>query len=145
VKPQRIVIIALAACLSFAAVGCGSDSDSTTSTTTSKEAVCAARKKLETSAKALGNSGTFTDGGASVKQALSKVKKDLDALGTSVKADLRPDVDAVKQAIDDLQSALSDIGDGSITKNLQSLGTSIAKVGSTTGALTESLNAECPS
>jgi hypothetical protein len=145
VKPQRIVALALALCLSIVAVGCGSDSDSTTSTTTSKQSVCAARNKLESSVKALGNTGTFSNGGASIKKALSKVKNDLDALGSSVKKDMQPNVDAVKKAIDDLQSALAGVGDGSITKNLQSLGTAIAKVGSTTGALTESLNAECPS
>jgi hypothetical protein len=141
VKPHRIVAFALAACLAVAVVGCSSDSDSPTS----KQSVCAARKNLEKSVTALGNSGTFTDGGASVKQALSTVMMDLDALGSAVKAYLQPSVDAVKAAVEDLQTALTDIGDGSITKNLQSLGTAIAKVGSTGTNLTQSLDAECPS
>jgi hypothetical protein len=145
VKPQRIVVLIVAACLAVAAAGCSSDSDTTTSTTTAKQGVCAARKKLESSVTALGQSGTVTSDGAALKQGLGKVKKNLDALGSSVKADLKPQVDAVKSAVDDLQTAIAGIGDGSFTKNLQSLGTAIAKVGSTTGALTRSLNTDCPS
>jgi hypothetical protein len=143
---KRIVAGTAIACIAFGLAGCSSDSgsSSTSSTTTSKDAVCADKTALENSVTSLKNVD-LTGGKSSVTDAVNKVKKNLDALGESVKADLKPEVDDVKSALTDLQTAVEGIGDGSLTDNLQSVGTAVAKVGSTASTLFSSLSSKCPS
>jgi hypothetical protein len=133
-------------CVAFGVAGCGSDSDSnaSSSTTTAKDAVCADKKALESSVSALSDVD-LTGGKSAVTSAVDKVKKNLDALGDSVQADLEPEVDDVKSALDDLQTAVGNLGSGSLTENLQAVGNAIAKVGTTAGDLFSSLSARCPS
>jgi PBP1b-binding outer membrane lipoprotein LpoB len=146
VKVTRVIAGAALACLAVLLVGCSSDSgsSSSSSTTTSKDAVCADRTALQNSVKSL-KDVDYTGGKSAVTSALDKVKNNLDALGDSVKADLKPQVDDVKSALDQLESAVRNFGSGSLTDNLQAAGNAVSKVGSTSADLFSSLSSECPS
>jgi ABC-type Fe3+-hydroxamate transport system substrate-binding protein len=148
VKITRVLTATALACFAVLLVGCGSDSDSdsssSSSTTTTKDAVCSDKTALENSVKDITNID-LTGGESAVESAVDKVKDNLDALGDSVKADLRPQVDDVKSAIDELETVVRNFGDGSLTDNLQDAGDAVAKVGSTSADLFSSLSAECPS
>ena len=143
---KRIVAGSVIACIAFGLAGCssGSDSNTSSSTTTARDAVCADKTALEDSVNDLSNVD-LTGGRSAVESAVDKVKDNLDALGESAKADLKPQVDDVKEALNDLQTAVGDFGNGSLTDNLQSAGDAIAKIGSTSGDLFSSLNERCPS
>ena len=127
--------------------GCGSTSTSSSSSTTaasSKQAVCTARDNLKSSVTALTSPSLLTGGKAGIQSALATVKTNLDAVASSAKSGYKPQVDAVKSAVSDLEKALGNLGNGSVTSNLQAVGTAIASVGTTAAALISSLQAECP-
>ena len=145
-KVNRVIAGSALACLAVLLVGCSSDSKSSSpsSTTTSKDAVCADKTALENSVKSLKNVD-LTGGESAVTSAVDKVQTNLDALRGSVKADLKPQVDDVKAALDQLETAVRNFGNGSLTDNLQAGGNAVAKVGSTSADLFSALSAECPS
>ena len=143
---KGIVASSAVIAIALGLAGCGSSSSSGSgsgSTTTPKEAVCADRANLETSVRALTNSDTLTGGKSSIDAALKKVQKDLDALKSSAKANLKPQVDAVKSALDQLKTVLDGFGNGSITSSLTDAGNAIAKVGTSTADLATALSTEC--
>ena len=135
--------------LAFTVVGCSSSSSSksngSTTTTTAKDAVCSDKSALEQSVKALANPSTLSGGKSSVTDAADTVKSDLDALGKSVEAALKPQVDAVKSAVQGVETAAGNFGNGSLSENLQKTGDAIAKVGTTAAALESTLTSKCPS
>ena len=90
------------------------------------------------------NPATLTEGKSGVSDAVDAVKADLDALGAAAENDVQPNVTAVKDAVDELQDAVGDLGGGSVTDGLQSVGNAVAKVGSTAGNLVTSLQPNCP-
>jgi hypothetical protein len=147
VKLRGIVATTALVCLAGSLVGCSSDSksSSTTSSTTSKDKVCSDKTAVESSVKALTNPDVLTGGKSSITSALDKVEKNVNALGTSVKADLKPQVDAVKSALDALKTDVKNVGNGSLADSLQQIGDAIAKVGTTAGDLESSLSSQCPS
>lgn len=138
----------IAACavvgLTFGLAGCSSDSGSeSSSTTTPKEAVCADKANLESSVRALTDADTLSGGKTSIESGLKKVQKNLTALKSSAQADLKPKVDAVKSALDQLKTVVKGFGDGSITDSLADAGDAIADVGTATSDLVTALNTEC--
>ena len=141
--------VAAIAFSAIAVAGCSSSSSpSATSETTvasAKQAVCTARTDLKASVTALANPALLTGGKAGIQAALDSVKSNLDAVASSAKSDYKPRVDAVKSAVNDLQAALGNLGQGSATSNLQAVGTAIANIGTTAAALVSMLQAECPS
>ena len=96
------------------------------STSTASKAVCADKAALENSVDDLSNVDV-TGGRSSVSSAVNKVKNNLDDLGDSVRADLQPEVDDVKDALNDLETAVGNFGDGSLTDNLQDAGSAIGE------------------
>jgi phage-related protein len=149
VKFKKVAAGTVVTFLAFALVGCSSSSSSksngSTTTTTAKDAVCSDKSALEQSVKALANPSTLSGGKSSITSAADKVKSDIDALGQSVKADLKPQVDAVKSAVQGVETAVGNFGNGSLSENLQKTGDAIAKVGTTAGDLESSLTTKCPS
>jgi hypothetical protein len=143
-KLQRIVVTAAVACLAFGLAACGSDSDSdaSSSTTTAQNAVCADTTALKSSVTDLTDLD-LTSGRSEITAGLNKVEKNLDALGDSAQADLQPEIDDVKDALDELQSAVKNFGDGNLTDNLQDAGSAISNVGSAAGELLGSLDTQC--
>ena len=143
-------IVALSALTAIALAGCSSSSksnasDTTTTVASGKQEVCAARADLKQSVTALADPALLTGGKAGIQSALDTVKTNLDAVSTAAQESYKPQVDAVKSAVGDLETAVSQIGNGSPSQTLQDVGSAITKVGSTSAALATSLKAACPS
>jgi hypothetical protein len=133
--------------LALTVTGCGSDSDSGSgsSTTTAQAAVCRDKDALERSVRNLGDLDLATAGKGKIESDAEDVQKNLDALGESVKANLKPEVDALKAAVQDLEDAVRSFGDQSVSQSLEDTGNAISKVGSTSADLAKKLNDRCPS
>ncbi len=143
---RHIVSGTAVAVLALGVAGCSSDSGSSSSTTTSAQtAVCKDKSSLQQSVKDLTNLDLTSAGEGKIQSDAKDVQKNLDALGKSVKADLKPEVDALKQAVQDLQDALKNFGDQSITQSIQDTGSAISKVGSTSADLATALDKQCKS
>jgi hypothetical protein len=144
---RRILSGTAVVALALTVAGCGSDSDSgsSSSSTGSQQAVCKDKRALEDSVKSLTNLDLATAGEGKIKSDAQDVQDDLDALGKSVKANLKPEVDALKQAVQGLEDAVKSFGDQSISQSLQDTGSAISKVGSTSADLARKLDEACPS
>jgi hypothetical protein len=145
VKLKGIVAATALVCLAMPLVGCSSDSDSKTSSTTPKDKVCTDKDAVQSSVKDLTSPDVLSGGKSSITAALDKVERNLDALRASAKADLKPQVDDVKSALDQLQTTVRNFGDGSIADDLSDAGSAIGKVSTSAGDLASALSAECPS
>jgi hypothetical protein len=100
---------------------------------------------LKSSVTALADPALLTGGKAGIRAALDSVKTNLDGVASSAKGVYEAKVDAVKSAVNDLQTALGNLGNGSATSNLRAVGTAIANIGTTAAALVSMLEVECPS
>jgi hypothetical protein len=142
-------VVAVAAIAATAIAGCSSSSKSSAGTTTTiasgKQSVCTARDTLKQSVTALANPALLTGGKAAIQSALDTVKTNLDAVGSSANQVYKPQVDAMKSAINDLETAVSNIGSGSPSQTLQDVGAAITKVGTTSAALVTTLKTACRS
>ena len=74
--------------------------------------VCADRDALRTSMEALQDVDLVAEGTSGVTAAVSAIQDDLAALRDSAGAELQPDVQAVQDALDQLQTAVADLGSG---------------------------------
>jgi hypothetical protein len=81
------------------------ESSATGSSTAPSGDVCADRDALRTSVDALTNLDVVAEGTNGVTAAVSDVKDDLAALRSSAGADLQPQVQAVQDAVDELETA----------------------------------------
>jgi hypothetical protein len=84
-------------------------------------------------------------GTSSIKAAVTKVQDDLTSLKSAAKTDYKPQVEAVQTSVKDLQTAVSDHSNKSISQNLQDIGTAIANVGTTSSELFTQLKTSCGS
>jgi hypothetical protein len=82
---------------------------------------------------------------STIQAEADKVRTDLDAVSSSAKTLYRPQIDAVKSAVSDLETALSHLGNGNAKKNLQDVGSAINETGSYSALLITTLESECPS
>ena len=104
------------------------------------------RTDLKESVTALADPALLTGGKDGIQSALDTVKANLDAFGDAAGETYKPEVDATKSAVNDLESAVSDIGSGSVTETLQTRWYHrIANVGTTSAALMTKLTTACPS
>jgi hypothetical protein len=153
--PARKLIVALVAVAAVALGGCSSTSKTSTSATTvagsapsypaGKEQVCQARDQLKSSVEALTKPSLLMSGTSSIKAAVTKVQDDLTSLKSAAKTDYKPQVEAVQTSVKDLQSAVSDHSNKSISQNLQDIGTAISNVGTTSSELFTQLKTSCGS
>jgi|tagenome__1003787_1003787.scaffolds.fasta_scaffold19996445_2 hypothetical protein len=144
---RRILSGTAVVALALTVAGCGSDSDadsSSSTTTSAQSAVCKDKTELQNSVKRLTNLDLATAGEGKIDSDAQDVKDNLDALGKSVKANLKPEVEALKSAVQDLEDAVKGFGDQSISQSIQDAGSAISKVGSTSADLARKLNDQCP-
>lgn len=141
-KHTRITLALFVTALGLSACGSSSSSSATTTTTPS---VCAAKTDLQQSVKALVDPSTLADGKSGITQAADDVEKNLDALGAAVKADLQPDVDAVKSSLDDLKTSIGKLGDGAVGSGLSAVGEDITKASTATKNLIDAVTTRCSS
>ncbi len=162
--PLRSIVVSCIVVVALAVAGCSSSSKtssssaSTTATTATsttggtptsypagKEQVCQARDQLKTSVGALTTPSLLTQGTTAIKAAVDKVQTDLGTVKTAAGQDYQPEVNAVQTSLQQLQTAVGNLGSGNTVDNLKALGTSIASVGTTTSALFTKLQAACGS
>jgi hypothetical protein len=141
VQHLRTTFVVLAATIGLLACGSSSSSSATTTTTVS---VCGAKTDLQTSIKALADPSTLSGGKSGITDAMDTVKKNLDALGSAAKSELKPDVDAVKTSLDDLKTSLGKLGQGSAGSGLSAVGDDISKVATSTSNLLDAVTTRCP-
>lgn len=165
-QPRRIRVspIAVGAVVAILALttGCSSAATSTASSSSStsaaaeessspssdpagKEEVCAARDQLKTSVTALTSASLLTGGTDGIKAAVQQVQTDLTAVKTAGKQTYETEVDAMQSAVDQLQTAADNLGNGDTAQNLQAVGTAIASTGVAAEDLFTKLKAACGS
>jgi hypothetical protein len=105
--------------------------------------VCKDKRALEDSVKSLSNLDLATAGSGKIKSDAQDVQDNLDSLGKSVKANLKPQVDALKSAVQGLEDAVKSFGDQSISQSLQDTGDAISEVGTASANLAKKLDQEC--
>jgi hypothetical protein len=131
------------------AAGCSSDSSDSSSksssTTSGRRAVCAAWTDLVASVEQLTSSATLTGGKSAISDALGQVNDDLSAVRAAAGKEVRQNVTAAERAVDELQTTIRQIQGDSISAGLQEVGTAIAKVGSSAGAVVSGLDPTCRS
>jgi hypothetical protein len=108
-----------------------------------KQQVCQARDQLKASVKALATPALLVQGTDAIKAAVDKVRSDLQAVKAAAKTDYTPEVDALQTSLQDLQTSLGNLGNGSGTRNLQAVATDIGNVGTSAQALFSKLDASC--
>ena len=90
------------------------DSSATGSSTAPSGDVSADREALRTSVDALTNLDVVAEGTNAVTAAVSDVKDDLAAVRSSAGSELRPQVEAVQDAVDELETAVADLDSGGV-------------------------------
>ena len=110
-----------------------------------KEEICGARDQLKTSVTALTNPTMLVGGADAIKAAVGQVQTDLNAVVAAGKQDYEPQVTAMQSSLDQLQTAVGDLGNGSVTQNMQAVGTAIASTGTAAANLFTQLKTACGS
>jgi hypothetical protein len=123
----------------------GTKSSAPASYPAGKEQVCEARDQLKTSLAALTNPALLLGGTAGIQAAVKQVQTDLDAVAAAGKQDYAPQVTAVQKALTQLETAVTNLGNGGGTENLTAVGTAIAATGTAAGALFTQLQTGCQS
>jgi hypothetical protein len=159
----RATPIAVGAVVAILALTTGCSASTTPSTTTStptsaasaasssanapagKEQICAARDQLKTSVAALTDASLLTGGTTGIKAAVAQVQTDLAAVKTAGKQTYATEVDAMQSAVDQLETAAGELGNGNAAENLQSVGTAIAATGVAAEKLFTKLKTACGS
>ena len=108
-----------------------------------KEQVCQARDQLKTSTTALTNPSLLTGGSTAIKAAVDQVQTDLTAVAAAGKQDYQPQVTAMQSSLQQLQTAVGNLGNGSASENLKTIGTAIAATGTAAGDLFTQLKTAC--
>ena len=135
---------------------CGSDDSSSTSDSTSATSpaatstadstsdetsaapsgdVCADREALRDSVAALADVDLVAEGTNGATSAISAVKDDLAALRTSAGSELEPEVQAVQDAVDDLETAVGNLDSGGASQAV----TAVSDLVTSAGTLFDSL------
>ena len=133
--PVRVAVAGIAFACLIAACG-GDDDDSSSSTTAPANDVCQQADALRSSVDDLKNVDLVAEGTNGATAAITDVKADLTALGDSVSDELAPDVQAVGDAIDQLESAVQNLDSGGAAAALDA----VADVASTTSTLITSID-----
>ena len=126
-----IACVALGALL----VSCGDDDDSATATTVAD--VCADREALRESVDVLTNVDVVAEGTNGVSAAVSDVEDDLAVLRSSAGDAVEPQVQAVEDALGDLETAVDEIDSGGASAALAAM----SDLASSAATLLDSLEA----
>ena len=119
--------------------GCG-DSDGDTS---SQEKYCEAGQSLESSVSGLTDLDLVAEGTNGLESALGAVQDDLAQLLDAATDAAADEVAALEQSVDDLDSALADLGGEISTDNVSTLSAAVQSVGSAATGVFGTLT-DCP-
>ena len=122
-----------------------SASSGSTSYPAGKEEICGARDQLKTSIDALTKPALLLGGTDAIKAAVTQVQTDVSAVVAAGKQDYAPQVNALQTSVESLQTAVGNLGSGSVATNMQAVGSAIATTGMAASDLFTQLKAACGS
>ena len=134
-----------AASSSSASSPASSAASGSTSYPAGKEEICGARDQLKTSIDALTKPALLLGGTDAIKAAVTQVQTDVSAVVAAGKQDYAPQVNALQTSVESLQTAVGNLGSGSVATNMQAVGTAIATTGMAASDLFTQLKAACGS
>jgi len=137
----RVLGIASIACAG-ALTACGSDSDSDAES--SQEIFCEAGQSLRNSVAGIADIDIVSGGTDAVTEQFSAIQDDVTELRESGADVASEEIDALGTAVDDVESALSDLGDDISISGASTVGDAIVNLVSAAGALIERLDDACP-
>lgn len=110
-----------------------------------KEDICRARDQLRTSIDQLTNTQLVAEGTNGLKAAVDQVQSDFDAVKAAAMDDYHAPVTALQSALQQLQTAVADVGNGDARQNLTAISTAITTTGAAAGNLFTQLKTDCGS
>jgi len=110
-----------------------------------KQQVCQARDQLTTSMAALTTPSLLTGGTAAIKAAVDQVQTDLNAVAAAGKQDYQPQVTALQSSLQQLQTAVGNLGSGGAAQDLKTVATAVAATATAAGDLFTQLKTACGS
>lgn len=125
--------------------GSSASASGSTSYPAGKEDVCQARDQLKTSIDALTSTQLLAEGTNAIKAGVDQVETDFDALKAAAKDDYQAPVSAMQTSLEELQTAVGNLGSGDAAANLKAVGAAIATTGASANTLFTQLKTTCGS
>jgi len=110
-----------------------------------KEQICQARDQLRTSITALTDQGLLAAGTTAIKASVAQVQTDFDAVKTAAKQDYHAQVTDMQDALQQLQTAVGNLGNGDAAANLLAVGKAVTATGAAAEDLFTQLKTACGS
>jgi hypothetical protein len=120
-----------------------SGASSSTNYPAGKEQICQARDQLRTSITKLTDQGLLAAGTTAIKAGVDQVQTDLDAVKAAGKQDYQTQVTNLQEALQQLQTAVGDLGNGNSAENLRAVGKAITLTGAAGEDLLTQLKTAC--
>ena len=140
VQPRRQQSSPSSAASASAAATSGS-----TSYPAGKEQICQARDQLRTSITTLTDQGLLTAGTTAIKASVDQVQTDFDAVKAAAKEDYHSQVTDMQDALQQLQTAAGNLGNGDAAANLVAVGKAITATAAAAEDLFTQLKTTCGS
>ena len=121
------------------------ETSSSTSYPAGKEQICQARDQLRTSITTLTDQGLLTAGTTAIKASVDQVQTDFDAVKTAAKQDYHAQVTDMQDALQQLQTAVGNLGNGDAAANLLAVGKAITATAAAAEDLFTQLKTACGS
>jgi hypothetical protein len=156
-KWRRLVaVVAVLAGPVVLATACGDDggdesadttADTTSETTANETAsVCDARDELDSSLEALGEVDISAENTNALEADVREVRDDIDAVADAAQEEAGDEVDDLRTALDELETAVGEFGDQESTSAaVAAVGSAVTDLARAAGALSEALAQECGS
>lgn len=110
-----------------------------------KEQICQARDQLQTSVTTLTDQKLLTAGTTAIKASVDQIQSDFDAVKVAGKQDYQAQVSDMQDALQQLQTAVGDLGNGEAASNLKAVGAAITATGAAAEDLFTQLKTACDS
>jgi cytoskeletal protein RodZ len=121
------------------------ETSSSTSYPAGKEQICQARDQLRTSITTLTDQGLLTAGTTAIKASVDQVQTDFDAVKTAAKQDYHSQVTDMQDALQQLQTAVGNLGSGDAAANLLAVGKAVTATAAAAEDLFTQLKTACGS
>ena len=128
-----------------AAAASAAATSGSTSYPAGKEQICQARDQLKTSITTLTDQGLLTAGTTAIKASVQQVQTDFDAVKAAAKEDYHSQVTDMQDALQQLQTAVGNLGNGDAAANLVAVGKAVTATAAAAEDLFTQLKTACGS
>jgi len=108
-----------------------------------KEQICQARDQLRASITALTDQSLLAAGTTAIKASVDQVQTDLDAVKVAGKQDYQAQVTNLQEALQQLQTAVGNLGNGDTAENVRAVGKAVTLTGAAGEDLLTQLKTAC--